>query len=52
MDATIARLNIEFFRRRLGEERDDLKRAMLKRLLAEQDAKLESLSEPGGKSGG
>jgi hypothetical protein len=45
VDAKIARLNIEFFRRRLGEETDDARRAMIERLLAEEIAKLESLSD-------
>lgn len=44
MDADIARLNIEFFRKRLDEETDEVKRAMIERLLAEEIAKLESLS--------
>jgi hypothetical protein len=46
VDANIARLNIEFFRRRLGAETDQAKRAMIERLLAEEIAKLEGLSEP------
>lgn len=46
MDASIARLNIEFFRRRLGEVADEAKRAMIERLLAEEIAKLESLAGP------
>ena len=52
MDATIARLNVDFYRRRLGEETDDAKRAMIERLLAEELAKLASLSEPEKKCGG
>jgi hypothetical protein len=44
VDANIARLNIEFFRKRLGEETDEAKRAMIERLLAEEIVKLESLS--------
>lgn len=45
MDTKIAQLNIEFFRRRLAEESDPGKRAMIERLLAEEIAKLESPGE-------
>ena len=44
MDADIARLNIAFFRKRLSEETDPVKRFTIERLLAEEVAKLESLS--------
>jgi len=43
MDKTVARLNIEHFRKRLAAETDDTKRQTLLRLLAEEEAKL-----PGG----
>ncbi len=52
MDATIVRLNIDFYRKRLDEETDEVKRAMIRRLLAEELAKLASLSEPGTRFGG
>ena len=45
MDATIARLNVAFFRKRLGEETNDVKRAMIERLLAEEMVKLEGLPD-------
>ncbi len=40
MDRTVARLNIEHFRRLLAEETDDARRQLLQRLLAEEEAKL------------
>ena len=40
MDKTIARLNIEHFRKRLAVERDETTRQTLLRLLAEEEAKL------------
>jgi hypothetical protein len=43
MHTTIARLNIEHFRRKLAEETDADKRQMLLRLLAEEEAKLAAL---------
>jgi hypothetical protein len=43
MDETVARLNIEHFRKLLARERDDAKRATLLQLLAEEEAKLETL---------
>lgn len=46
MDRTIARLNIEHFRRLLAEETDEARRQTLLRLLAEEEAKL---SDPGPK---
>lgn len=51
MDAYIARLNVEFYRRRLVEEADAAKRAMIERLLAEELEKLATLSAPKKKSG-
>ena len=46
MDATIARLNIERFRRKLAEETNESKRQTLLRLLAEEEAKLAAAIEP------
>ncbi len=43
MPKTIARLNIEHFRRRLAEETDPTTRQTLMRLLAEEEAKLAAL---------
>lgn len=40
MDRTIARLNIDHFRKRLAAETDDTRRQTLLRLLAEEEAKL------------
>lgn len=40
MERTVARLNIEHFRRLLAEETDESKRQRLLRLLAEEEAKL------------
>lgn len=40
MDRSIARLNIEHFRRLLANETDETRRQMLLRLLAEEEAKL------------
>jgi hypothetical protein len=44
MDRTVARLNIEHYRKRLAEETDEAKRQVLLRLLAEEEAKLATLS--------
>jgi hypothetical protein len=44
MDRDIARLNIEHFRKLLERETDESRRAMLLRLLAEEEAKLNALS--------
>lgn len=41
MDQTVARLNIEHFRRLLEKETDFARRETLLRLLAEEEAKLE-----------
>jgi hypothetical protein len=46
---TIARLNIEHFRRTLATEQDAAKRLMLIRLLEEEQAKLAALVDTGGK---
>ncbi len=40
MDRTVARLNIEHYRRLLATETDESKRKMLQTLLAEEEAKL------------
>jgi hypothetical protein len=40
VDKTIARLNIEHYRRQLSDETDDGKRQTLQRLLAEEQEKL------------
>ena len=40
MHRTVARLNIEHFRKKLAEEKDETKRQTLLRLLAEEEAKL------------
>jgi hypothetical protein len=45
MDRTVARLNIEHFRKLLAEERDATQRQTLCRLLAEEEAKLASLTD-------
>lgn len=46
MDRTVARLNIEHFRRLLAEETDESNRQRLLCLLAEEEAKL-AASKPG-----
>ena len=43
MDEMIARLNIDHFRKRLAEEKDEVNREALLRLLAEEEAKLIAL---------
>ena len=52
VDKAIARLNIEFFRKRLGEEADEAKRATILRLLADEEAKLMAAPSPDRKYGG
>lgn len=44
MDRTVARLNIERYRKLLARERDEGKRQILLRLLDEEEAKLKRLS--------
>jgi hypothetical protein len=44
MDKFVARANIEHFRRKLAAETDETKRQALMRLLAEEEAKLASLT--------
>ncbi len=46
MDRTIARLNIEHFRKLLTNELDETRRQVLLRLLAEEEAKLAALEAP------
>lgn len=46
MDRTVADLNIAHFRKMLSAEVDPLKRETLKRLLAEEMAKLEHVQAP------
>ena len=43
MDKTVARLNIEHYRKSLAAERDEAKRQTLMRLLAEEQAKVAAL---------
>jgi hypothetical protein len=40
MDKTVARLNVEHYRRLLAVEYDEARRRLLLRLLAEEEAKL------------
>ena len=49
MDEALARLNVDRFRRLLGEEQDEAKRATLSRLLDEEVARLRALRPPRGK---
>lgn len=46
MDRFIARANIAHLREKLATERDEAKRQILQRLLAEEEAKLASLDDP------
>lgn len=46
VDRTIARLNIAHFRKLLAEEMDEAKRSVVRRLLAEEEAKLAALDTP------
>jgi len=46
MDKTIARLNIEHYRRLLARETDDARRRKIERLMAEEEAKLAALPNP------
>jgi hypothetical protein len=43
---TVARFNIEHYRKLLAEEQDEAKRQMIVRLLAEEEVKLASLGNP------
>ena len=44
MEITIARLNIEHFRKKLSDEADETTRQLLLRLLAEEETKLARLT--------
>ena len=46
MDKTVARLNIEHYRKLLANEIDETRRQMIARLLAEEEAKLAGLENP------
>jgi hypothetical protein len=46
MDRTVARLNIEHYRRLLAQETDEARRQTLRRLLAEEEAKLADKPPP------
>ncbi len=46
MDKTVARLNIEHFRRKLATETDEAQRRVILRLLTEEEAKLAALTAP------
>jgi len=48
MDRTVARLNIERYRKLLAAETDETKRQVLLRLLEEEEAKLSAPQKPGG----
>ncbi len=46
VEKTVARLNIERFRKKLSEEADETTRQTLLHLLAEEEAKLAELTPP------
>ena len=46
MDRSVARLNIEHYKRLLAAETDDARRQTLLRLLAEEETKLREASPP------
>jgi hypothetical protein len=46
VDKAVARLNIEHFHKLLATEQDESRRQTLRRLLAEEEAKLETLTDP------
>ena len=46
MDRTVARLNIEHYRRLLAKETDETRRQTIMRLLAEEEAKLHDMQPP------
>ena len=46
MDRSVARLNIEHFRKLLAVETDESKRSVILRLLAEEEAKLDPPRHP------
>jgi len=45
MDRVIAKLNIEYYRKKLATEQDESKRQHLLRVLAEEEAKLAALDD-------
>ncbi len=47
MDRTVARLNVEHYRKLLAHETDESKRQTLLRLLQEEEAKLTAPDKPG-----
>ena len=46
MDKIVARLNIEYLRKKLATETDDAKRKIIIRLIAEEEAKVLALGPP------
>jgi hypothetical protein len=46
VDKTVARLNIEHFRKKLASETDETRRQTIRRLLAAEEAKLATLLDP------
>jgi hypothetical protein len=46
MDRTVAHFNIEHYRKLLTQAMDEAKRQTIRRLLAEEEAKLASLTNP------
>ena len=46
MDRTVARLNIEYLRKKLANETDEIKRQTILRLIAEEEAKVAALGAP------
>jgi hypothetical protein len=46
MDRTVARLNIEHYQKLLSEQMDEPKRQTILRLLADEEAKLASITKP------
>lgn len=46
MDKTVARLNVEHYRKLLANEADETRRQQIARLLAEEEAKLARLENP------
>lgn len=51
MDRTVARLNIEHYRKLLANETDETRQKIIARLLAEEEAKLASFENPTKKRG-
>ncbi len=47
MDETVAKLNIEHYKKRLASETDATKRELITRLLAEEEAKLAKILKEG-----